>query len=125
MGESAMTRQALERITENDVKTAVMDYLATVPYSRWWRRNVIAVKAEYQGKKRFIRAGERGQSDVWGIWRGIHTEIELKRPGNTPNDEQKEYLATVRALGGIAFWADSVDKVIELMADEKRLRGWR
>ena len=109
---------------ERDVKAAVLDYLACVPNSRWWRRNVLAIPMVHNGKKRFLKAGEPGQSDIYGIWNGVHCEIELKRPGKTPTEDQKRYLLDIRSLGGIAIWCDSLDSCIEKLDDERRRMGW-
>ena len=58
-----------------------------------------------------------GQSDIegiiqvglhhFGVFFGVHLEIETKRIGNTPTKEQDVWLLAVEALGGIAFWCNS------------------
>lgn len=114
------------KVLERDVKAVVMDYLACVPHSRWWVRNVGSRDwQDSKGRRRIVKFAAPGQSDIYGIWNGVHCEIELKRPGKTPTDEQKQYLLDIRQLGGIAFWTDSLDRLIEHMADAKRERGWK
>lgn len=73
-----------------------------------WRRNVAAMVAEGQGKRRFIKAGEKGQADTWGILPGgRHLEFEAKRPGNKPTLDQALWLRSTNEAGGASFWADS------------------
>lgn len=77
-----------------------------------WRRNVLAISATYGGKRRFIKGGERGQADLWGmlpnpnILRSRHFECEVKRPGKRPTLSQVRWLLEVNAITGCAFWVD-------------------
>src|SRR6185437_6434795 len=56
-------------------------------------------------KNRGIRTG---QPDTLLIHDGRAIYCELKAPGNTPSDAQKEMGAEIEAAGGHWFWADSV-----------------
>ena len=109
-----MRVQALER----DIQKAALEFLNILPGARFWRRNVIAVPAEYNGKKRFIRAGQAGQSDLWGLYYGVHCEIEIKRPGEKPTESQAQWIEEIRRLGGIAFWIDSTEDLDKKLRDE-------
>lgn len=99
---------------ERDVSRAIVDYFAAVYRITLHRRNTGAVKASYKGKARFIRFSTAGQSDLWGILpkTGRHIEIEVKRAGKEPDDDQSSWLASCRNLGAIAFWANSVDMAV-------------
>lgn len=52
---------------------------------------------------------------------GIHSKIarflaiELKRVGKKPTDDQERFLADKRAAGGIAFWADNIQAVKDMI----------
>ena len=100
---------------ERDVSQAIADYFALVYHIELHRRNTGAVRANYKGKTRFIRFSVAGQADRWGIApnTGRHIEIEVKRQGKFPSDEQRAWLDACRAQGAIAFWADSVHMAIE------------
>ena len=55
---------------------------------------------------RFIKFGWRGCSDVLGqLTDGRFLAVEVKAPKGTANPEQIEFLARVRAAGGVAFIA--------------------
>lgn len=91
---------------EKEIQKNIMEvirYLGMEPY----RRNVAAMTAEYKGKRRFIKAGEPGQSDLWCILPdGRHAEIEVKRPGEKPNENQTAWLRKTNKLTGASFWSD-------------------
>ncbi len=78
-----------------------------------WRRNVGMFPSTYRGRKRVIRCGEAGQSDLWGFLPNAaksHFELEVKRPGGRPSPEQVAWLRLINThTSGIAFWADSMD----------------
>lgn len=73
------------------------------------------------GMRNALAEGARGYSalpagfpDLMGVVPGSGRAcfIEVKRPGNKPTDAQTAFLARVRGLGAIAFWADSVESAI-------------
>lgn len=41
--------------------------------------------------------------------------LEVKRPGEEPNDQQGRFLECVEAAGGIGVWADSVELALRLI----------
>lgn len=53
----------------------------------------------------------KGVADILGIWKGKFLAIEVKAPRGYPSKEQKAFLEKVRAEGGIAFIARSIDDV--------------
>lgn len=72
-----------------------------------WRRNVGAISGEHGGRRRFVRFGSPGMSDLWGVDRaGRHWEIECKRPGNKPTELQLAWLKEMSGRGCVAFWSD-------------------
>lgn len=54
---------------------------------------------------------------------GLFVGIELKRKGNTPSDLQKVHIQEVKARGGIAFVAWSLDDIREGLAKGYRDDG--
>ena len=95
---------------ERDVLKAIVEYFALVLKVQLHRRNTGAMKGRSgTGKAWFVRFSSPGQADLWGIQpqTGRHIEIEVKRPGQTPSDDQSAWLASCRECGAIAFWADS------------------
>ena len=75
-------------------------------------------------KKRMVTFGIPGQSDVSGICRGFRLDVEIKRVGKFPTQDQVAYLALMSSIGGIAFWCDSLHVCVERMRTEFDLRGW-
>jgi hypothetical protein len=79
---------------------------------RVYRRNVALQVAEYKGKRRVIRSGEKGQADLYGWFpaprRGLHFECEVKIPGNWPTRDQINWLIDVNRSGAAGFWVSSI-----------------
>lgn len=101
-------------MSETDLVRAIVIYLR-VQGIFCWRQNTGA--ARYGGSKgkkpRFVRYGEPGISDVLGMMKdGRFLAIEVKLPGNEePSDNQKEFMAKVRASKGITFVATCIEDV--------------
>jgi hypothetical protein len=116
--------------TEKSVQAAVLDYLNTLPYTKAWRQNRGAMLSEYTSKrtgitkKRMVKFGIPGQSDISGICRGWRLDIEIKRAGEVPTKNQAIYLATMTGIGGIALWCDSLRSCVEKLRAEFERRGW-
>lgn len=61
---------------------------ARLPALRLFRRNVVAVRIE----NRTVRAGIKGQCDLYGLMRGGgHIEVELKGVGKPLRPEQEDW----------------------------------
>lgn len=94
----------LPKRAERNVKDDVKDFLTSIG-AYWWMH----VPSGY-GKSSL---------DFVVCYRGRYIEIETKRPGVTrPTVRQGEIIKAVRAAGGIAIVADSVEYVRMLFADE-------
>lgn len=93
----------MKTMSESQLVKWCLDYLATRKIFAW-RANSGAVTAEYKGKKRFVRfSGAKGLSDIIGILpSGRFLAIEAKVGRNKPTEAQEEFLARVRASGGVA-----------------------
>ncbi len=104
---------------EKHVSASIVEFFALVHRIELHRRNTGAMKGKSaKGKSWYVRFSTPGQSDLWGIHpkTGRHIEIEVKREGEEPNDNQRDWLNSCREKGAIAFWADST----EMAEDEYR-----
>ena len=83
--------------TETELQDAIL--LAApraFPALRLFRRQVHMVRVD----GRVIRAGVRGQADLYGVWRGgTHLELELKAAGGRLSLEQEAWRAWCRVWG--------------------------
>jgi hypothetical protein len=62
-----------------------------------------------QWRKRFGSVmGVTGDADVYGCWRSIHFEMELKRPGFEPTLLQCTRLAAWKRAGALTFIVHSL-----------------
>ncbi len=104
------------KITENDVKNAILDYLAA-HHVFAWRNNSGAFVGEYSGKQRFFRFGAKGSGDIFALHLGIFHSIECKAPGKTPSGDQMDWMKRVRDSYGMAAYFDNIDDFIEWWED--------
>jgi hypothetical protein len=92
-----------------------------------WRSNSGArLDVAPSGSRRFTRfSGADGLSDVVGLvplpgaggkTHGVFLAVECKRAGKAPTAKQAGFLAKVRAAGGIAVVAHSVDELRAALA---------
>lgn len=80
-----------------------------------WRRNVGGMSGTHKGRSWYVKYGEPGQCDTWGLipdghgkW-PFHFEGEIKRPGKKPTLDQTLWLRSINDRTGRAFWADSAE----------------
>ena len=120
---------------ENDVRDDCMTWLNKQPHIWARRRNVGAM----QIKGRWVRFSQKGASDIEGVVTvevlspfyhnpvsssvGVTLEVETKRVGNKPTDEQAAWLAAHAAAGAIALWCDSVGMLEYKLKEWFRTRG--
>lgn len=119
---------------ERELRNAILALLRAHGIAAW-PTGVGAFPATYGGKRRFVRMGVKGMSDVIGIvpwcpglleqpaWRctwpppnghtGRFLAIEVKNPGGRISPEQTAFLQTVVKAGGIGFVAHSCQEVID------------
>jgi len=78
-----------------------------------WRQNAGLVVIESHGRRRVMRVGMKGISDILGIIPpdGRFLAIEVKKPGRKPTAHQRAFLAEVRRMGGVALVAHSLEDV--------------
>ena len=104
-------------MSEASIQRDILDYLEACPKVRWVRR--INTGAVRKGG-RYIRFGFVGCSDVIGMLKGGRFfAVEVKKPGEEPTPEQQQFIDMTNEGGGLAFWADSLDQVIDTFATVK------
>lgn len=65
-----------------------------MPHVRVFRRDIINADVQRNGRSFHIKAGIKGQSDLYAIARGgLHVELETKATKGTLADEQKAWRA--------------------------------
>lgn len=92
---------------EGKILAECLSWLSVQPGVRVWRNA--------SGRRGKYLLGRVGQADITGVCapRGRRIEIEIKDKGKEPSDAQKAFLSEIQALGGIAFYADSIDMLQE------------
>ena len=97
-------------VTENEVKNACLEFLLAFGFLAW-RQNTGGVKYRSKsGKDRFVRFGFAGLSDILCILpSGRFLVVETKRADNDASDAQRDFMADVERMGGVAVLAYSVD----------------
>lgn len=64
----------------------------------------------------WLNLGFKGQLDIAGMLKdGRHFEIEIKRPGFQPSEDQENHMLLIRKHGGVAGWATNVDEALEVI----------
>jgi len=118
--------------TEAEVQVAVLAFLRHHPLVAWVHRantgsgylinsrlyrELVARGVLKQADARFMRFGFPGQPDITGQLRdGRRLEVEVKREGERPTDDQQAVLDAVNGAGGVGFVARSVEDVAEALA---------
>ncbi len=94
---------------ESDVLSACLQYLA-LRGCFCWRNNTGAFAGEYKGRKRFVRYGLKGSSDILGVMPGGRLiAVETKRPkGGKLSPEQAAFIDAVNRAGGLAVCVSDV-----------------
>ena len=100
------------KVTENDVKKAILDYLAA-KHVFAFRNNTGAFAGSYKGKARFFRYGAKGSGDIFALHRGIFYSLECKAPGKVPSNDQLLWMEKVMINGGRAAYFNDIDSFIE------------
>jgi len=100
----------------NQLNQAAIDYIVACG-GKAWRNNTGAMVKEYttkagEKKKSFVRFGEKGSADVFGLLRGLFFAIETKTPRDRLSPEQAAWLEDIERCGGVAVIATTVDDVI-------------
>ena len=102
----------MKDVSEQQIQKAISDYLKLKKFIVFKHRNVGIFKKD-TGSYIPLSAGEKGISDIVGCSpRGRFVAIEVKKPGGRPSPDQLDFIARIKASGGIAFIAYSFDEVL-------------
>ena len=107
----------LETQTETSIVNAIREYLEMVGCIAVRINAGAVVVSPGEGKsRRLYRGAPAGTSDILGcLPGGRFFAIEAKRPGMKPTEKQSAFLESVRATGGIAGVACSVEEAAEVL----------
>jgi len=96
---------------EGDLVKAVLTWLELMGIFAW-RNNTGAFAATEKGKRRFVRFGLKGSSDILGVLPGGRLlAIECKSPTGKVRPEQQDFIDRVTKAGGLAFVTKSIEEV--------------
>lgn len=102
-----------DAIYEKDVLAAVLLALRNDPRVAFCDRRQSGV---FQDGNRYIRVGTPGTLDTSGMLiGGRYFEIECKRPGEKPDERQRNRIDAIKANGGISGYATSAEEAIALL----------
>jgi hypothetical protein len=83
-----------EKTLESKITKKILDYINAMP-------NGYAIKVHGD-------VFNIGQPDISGCISGRAVVIEVKRPGESPTENQRAHLRKWENAGALAFWTDSV-----------------
>ena len=110
---------------ESELVAEALRFLNRIPGVVAWRTNVGAVSADHKGKRRFVRFGFPGLSDIIGWapqlnprdlpglnpYHARFLAIECKTDTGKLTPQQQGFLDLVNRSGGIGFVARSVEEI--------------
>jgi len=102
----------MKKPLERDIQKQILEWL-----NLWGafavRTNSGAFVGEHKGKKRFVRfTNRKGCSDILAVLLdGRFMACEVKRPGEKPTDDQRQFLRDVEHRGGLGLWVTSLDQL--------------
>lgn len=98
---------------EKEIQRQILDYLE-IKHIFHWRNNTGAMVSEYKGKKRFMRFGAVGSSDIFALKEGKFYAIEVKTDKGIVSEEQQNFLENIALNDGIPVVARSLDDIIKV-----------
>jgi hypothetical protein len=102
----------VKKTTETDLVRAILAWLQIAkPQGVWWRANTGCFAGEYKGKKRFVRFGVPGMSDIQGVHDGLAVFIECKGEKGKLSAAQENFGKEIIAANGCYIVARSIEDV--------------
>jgi len=98
-------------VRESDVVKQVVEYLFRLGWTP--KRNHVGLFYTAWGQE--IKIGEPGECDWVFLRPDCVLYLEIKRPGEKPSKEQREFIAKRRHQGFLADWTDSLEKLKEIL----------
>lgn len=84
------------------------------------RRNVGVATDTRTGQ--VVKFGRKGQADVWGIFNGLHIEIEMKSRTGRQSKHQQNWQKAVERAGGVYIlartWSEALENVRDTLGSE-------
>lgn len=101
------------KLSETQILTQCLDYLKRKRYFAY-RNNSGATVYETNGRRRLVRYGHAGSSDIIGMMPdGRFLAIEVKRPGGKLTELQANFLNNVNDNGGVGMVVFSLEDLID------------
>lgn len=105
-------------IAEGEVQKAAVGYLEhhrLVAFAH--RQNTGgAYYPKKGGGRQFVRFGYPGMADIVGLMTdGRMLQVECKRPGKKPSDDQQKNIDAINEAGGLACWIDDLSQLVDFM----------
>jgi hypothetical protein len=102
-------------MSESKLVKAALEYLSYRGIGVW-RNNTGAVVSVYKGRKRIIRYGKKGSSDIIGlIPGGRFIGVECKQPKEKQTLDQRLFQQFIESLGGLYVLARNLDDIQEAL----------
>lgn len=104
---------------ESAIQRQILDWLER-SHIFCWRHNVGGMAGSHKGKRWFVRFGKPGMPDIFAVWRGLITAIEVKGPKGRLSPEQEAWRDEFRRAGGFYVVARRLEDVTELWEASQR-----
>ena len=90
---------------EQDIQTSIMNYISSIG----------GLPLKFNNIGIYAKAGV---SDIIACIKGRFVAIEVKRSGKKPTQLQENFIKAVNTVGGLAFWADNLQDVKDIIKKE-------
>jgi penicillin-binding protein-related factor A (putative recombinase) len=104
--------------TEKETQKAILEFLKTIGALPIKIYNGGIYDPKYQ-KYFFPYQTQKGVSDIIVCYKGRFVAIEVKSPSRKPTPDQIQFLKEVEKAGGLGFWTDDIDDVINFFNNLK------
>ena len=110
-----------EKRLESEIKSAIMDYLKTLPNAFFWSNHTTGIP---NGMGGYRKNYQKGIADITGhIYcrkKGcvVPIALEVKREGEEAKPHQREWLGRFAKSGGYAYIVSSVKDVVEAFRED-------
>ena len=104
---------------EREVVKACLEYLELRGVYAYRQNTGAAEYADNTGRRRFVRYGKPGISDIIGVLPGGRfIAVECKAPGGRLSEHQTEFLKDIERMGGLAVIARSVEDLEKIFRQQ-------
>lgn len=109
-------KKAVLAPTEKEIETSILEFLNYIQGCKAWKNETVGI---YDPTGKFFRKlsgrfSGKGSSDILACVKGRFVAIEVKRNSKAPRSpEQIAFIDDILRVGGVAFFASSIDEVSE------------